>query len=65
MLIHMLSLSPMGEFLDQESLSWHWAVLPLGRDDAGKEKLFLLPSSMHSTLDFLVCLSNSMLECLC
>ena len=41
----------MGEITGWEDLCWHWAVLSTGRGDAGKVKLFALPSSMCSTSD--------------
>ena len=53
------SLSPMGEITGQGDLSWHWAVLPLGRGYTGKVKLFFLFSSMSLFLDFF---SNEVLE---
>lgn len=32
--------------------SWHWAIVPWSRADAGNLKLFLIPSSMHQISGF-------------
>lgn len=53
--------SPCGKLLGR-GFSWHQAGLPQGRDDAGKGKLVLFPSSMHLFWDFF-CL-NGVLESL-
>lgn len=60
----MLSLSPMGEIIGQESLSWNWALLPWS--DVVKEKLVFLSSLLHQILDFCCCsCSNTVPELLC
>lgn len=59
------SLPPMGEITGWEGPYWHYAMLPLGRNDMGKVKMFFLPSSTHLLRDFFFffCL-NGMLESL-
>lgn len=48
---HMLSLSPTENTIGRY-LRWFWAVPPLGKGDAGKVKLFLLPFPVYSDLSF-------------
>ena len=47
------SLSPVGEINGQEHLTRYWAVLPCGRGNVGKIKLFLFSSPMCPDLYFL------------
>lgn len=45
--------------------SWHWAIVPWSRADAGNLKLFLIPSSMHQisgVLFYTFFCSNSVLD---
>lgn len=60
MLTHTYSLFSTGEITGQDDLSWPYAVLPWGRSDTGKVKLFLLPLPMHPN-SYFVCF-NGMLE---
>lgn len=42
------------EILCRVVLSWPWAVLPCGRDEVGKVKVFRLPSTVCLNLDLVV-----------
>ena len=48
----MFSDSPPQE-VSQEGLSWSWTLLPWGRGYAVEVQLFLLPSSLNPSLDFI------------
>lgn len=64
---HRLSLLSMGETTVQKGLSLHWAVLPYGKGNVGKVKLFLLhtPVCAVSGFCFVCFLLNAMLKLLC
>lgn len=50
--------------MGQRGLSWHCALPPEGSGDAGKVKLFFLPTEMYLFLEFFLqgCAGTSLLD---